>query len=839
MVLDKLRKGLRSESPVIAALKGHQWTSEAQKKDMIAKFQALPNLELEEIVWTATDPTPELRSAGLDLLKRRPDKGQALDALIPHLRTRSEAARRAVQRFLQELASADLGPFLVKLATTGDDFSRLAALELARSLPAEAAHGIYKQVLQDPNPKLRARALKAVSDTSVPGSAGRITELALPLLKDVDEEIRLAALSVLERNPSEALIPPVLELTRSGGGRVAEAALATLRRLLPTAKTDFTHEIMPLLADGSSTVRAGAVSLLEKLPPEVLARRFLLAFRDSFVWIRDRALETTTKAVPNFLPSLLRLTMDPDADVAHSAAEMTLSVSDPRAVPVWLNLTKDPDWWVRHRALEVLGKNGKGRDDALAKLLEALKDPEVMLSAAAALGEFGDRRAAGPVYEAFKAAADRPGDQLELLDSMASLGAVEPRMGPVIATIANLETLSVKIRDKARRIVGKLQGDGARDAIPLATVAPVAIDLSTIKNPKLLDLLADTVAHKASDFHIAVGFVPHRRLDGTLEPLDLPQVTPETATSWIKEIVTEAEWRELEQHRQIDLCVKVPGLGRFRANVFSQKQGYDATFRVIPQELMSLSEIGLPESVWDVTRYTQGLVLVTGPAGCGKSTTLACLLDRVNETRKGHIITVEDPVEFLHPNKECLVNQRQVPQHTVSFARALKAALREDPDVILIGEMRDLETISLAISASETGHLVLGTLHTTTAPGTIDRLINAFPPGQQGQIRAMVSDSLKAVISQALLPRPGGKGRVAAFEIMRGTPAVSALIRESKTFQLGSTLQTGQLSGMNTMDQALMKLVEAGKVDLEAALDRAAKKEPFEKLLQEERQALA
>ena len=315
------------------------------------------------------------------------------------------------------------------------------------------------------------------------------------------------------------------------------------------------------------------------------------------------------------------------------------------------------------------------------------------------------------------------------------------------------------------------------------------------------------------------------------------RVGREQAEKLIREVLTPDEWHRLVAERQIDLCLKVPGLGRFRANFFSQREGLDASFRAIPPNVPTLEDVGLPESVWEVARFTQGLVLVTGPAGCGKSTTLAALVNRVNETRAGHIITIEDPVEFVHPNKECLVNQRQVPHHTASFARALKAALREDPDVIMVGEMRDLETVALAISASETGHLVFGTLSTTTASGTVDRIINSFPAGQQAQIRTMVSESLKAVISQALLPRRGGYGRIAAFEILRGTTAVASLIRESKTFQLPSAIQTGQLSGMTTMDQALLKLVEEGKVDPEAALDRAVKKEPFEKILNEERLA--
>ena len=226
---------------------------------------------------------------------------------------------------------------------------------------------------------------------------------------------------------------------------------------------------------------------------------------------------------------------------------------------------------------------------------------------------------------------------------------------------------------------------------------------------------------------------------------------------WMPQIIGDRAG-ELEQARQIDFCYKDPELGRFRTNVFFQRKGLNAVFRLVPFEIPTLADIGLPESLWEITTYSQGLVLVTGPAGCGKTTTLAALVDRINETERSHILTIEDPIEYVHPNKESLVNQREIPAHSKSFAKALRQSLREDPDVILVGEMRDLETISLAITASETGHLVLGTLHTTTAASTVDRIINAFPPDQQGQIRMMIADSLKAVISQTLLPRRTARG---------------------------------------------------------------------------------
>jgi twitching motility protein PilT len=836
VVLEKLR--FRGEPGVVTQLREHKWTSEEQKKELLAKFQALSNPDPEYVVWTATDPVPEIRAAGVALLRKRSDRA-GLAALLPLLRTRSEAVRRAVQRFLKEAAGNQFGPFLLEISSHGDDWARLSSLDMARELPADTAFDVAKRVLTASNPTVRARALKAVSEMSFPGSASLAASLAVPLLQDENEEIRYSALSVLEKNPNETYFPDVLQMARTGSGRVMEASFAALKRLLSTAKQDHTPEIVPLLADGNATVRAGAVSLLLSFAPDLLARRILEHFRGSFVWVRDRAVETATAGLPNFVMALLALTNDPDAAFAKAASEMTLALTDARAIPVWLKLVDDPDFWVKSRALETLGKYGHGKDEVVGRVLTALKDPDVALSAASALGDLGDPRAASPLFEAFKTNMTRPDVQLEALDAMAKLAHAEPRVGAVLTKIAQTPQVEAKVREKARRLVGRIQGDAARDAIPEIEVDLHEIDLSAnASSAKLVEFLADTVQRGASDLHLATGFVPHRRMQGQLEAIDMPTMTRPRAMQLIREVLPDEDWKRLEKARHLDVCLKIAGLGRFRANFFSQRSGFDASFRVIPRSIPTIEEIGLPESVSDVLRFTQGLVLVTGPSGCGKSTTLAALVDRINETRPCHIVTIEDPVEFVHPNKEALVNQRQVPHHTASFARALRAALREDPDVILVGEMRDLETIALAITASETGHLVLGTVHTTNAPGTIDRVVNSFPAEQQQQIRVMLADSLKAVISQSLLPRRGIAGRVAAFEIMRLTPAIAALIREGKTHQLPSLLQTGQLHGMCTMDQSLLKLVEDGKIDPELALEKAQKKEPFERVLEDERKAL-
>jgi len=840
MVLEKLR-GLRSEPAFVVQLREHKWTSEGQKKDLLEKFQALVKPDAEWVAWTALDQTPEIRAAGLTILKRRHDR-TGLEALVPLLKTRSEAVRRAVMRFLKDLAGPQLGPFLQEVASRGDDFARLSALDLARELPAEAAFDIARRVLTAANPAVRARALKAVGDMTFEGSAAVAASLAVPLLQDENEEIRYSALAVLEKNPNESYFPDVLQMARTGGGRVAEASFAAIKRLLASARQDHTPEIVPLLADGNATVRQGTVNLLLPFPPDLVARRLLEHFRGSFVWVRDRAVETARDGLPGFVNALLGLTRDPDAAFAKAASEMTLALADVKALPVWIKLVDDRDLWVKTRAIETLGRVGKGNDEVLARLLAALKDPELVLPAASAVGDLGDRRAAQPLLDAFKGSAARPDVQMEILDAMAKLAVADAGVLPQIATmcsrVAQMTQLDAAVRKRARRYVGKLSGDEARDALPDIEPEIQTVELAGNQSARLVEFLADTVKRGASDLHLATGFVPHQRVQGLLEPMDAPPMTRERATQLIREVLDEGEWKRLEHERQIDVCLKLPGLGRFRANFFSQRGGFDACFRVVPKTIPTIEEIGLPTSFFDVLKLTQGLVLVTGPSGCGKSTTLAALIDRINETRPCHIITVEDPVEFVHPNKEALVNQRQVPHHTASFARALKAALREDPDVILVGEMRDLETISLAITASETGHLVLGTLHTTSAPATIDRIVSSFPPGQQGQIRVMLSDSLKAVVSQALLPRRGFAGRVAAFEILRSTPAVTALIREGKTHQLFSALQTGQTAGMITMDQYLLKLCEEDKVDPERAMEKALKKEPFEKLIADERQAL-
>jgi twitching motility protein PilT len=348
----------------------------------------------------------------------------------------------------------------------------------------------------------------------------------------------------------------------------------------------------------------------------------------------------------------------------------------------------------------------------------------------------------------------------------------------------------------------------------------------------LADLLLDVVARKASDLHITAGAHPIIRVRGRLTSLeDYPKLSPSDTRELVYSILTNHQRQRLETDWQLDFAYSVPGKARFRVNAYFQRASIGAAFRLIPFGILGIDELGLPPVVHEMTKKPRGFVLVTGPTGSGKSTTLAAMIDAINETREQHILTIEDPIEFLHGHKRCIVNQRELGFDAQSFSAALKAALRQDPDVILVGEMRDLETIHTALTAAETGHLVFATLHTQDAPQTIDRIIDVFPAEQQVQVRTQLAVSLQGVITQQLLPTADGSSRVAACEVLVSTPAVRNLIREGKTHQVYSVMQTGSASGMQTMDASLASLVRAGKISRPVAESASSTPEELGRLL--------
>jgi twitching motility protein PilT len=346
------------------------------------------------------------------------------------------------------------------------------------------------------------------------------------------------------------------------------------------------------------------------------------------------------------------------------------------------------------------------------------------------------------------------------------------------------------------------------------------------------EVLLEVIDRRASDLHITAGAPPMVRVRGRLTPIDgYPELSPTDTREIVYSILSNAQRQKFENNWQLDFAYQIPGRARFRVNAYFQRAAIGAAFRLIPFDVVPLETLGLPKVVAQFAERPRGLVLVTGPTGSGKSTTLASLLDVINENREEHIMTIEDPIEFLHQHKKCIVNQRELGSDATSFADALKAALRQDPDVILVGEMRDLETIGTALTAAETGHLVFATLHTQDTAQTIDRIIDVFPPEQQGQVRAQLSVAIQGIMTQMLLPTADGAGRAVAAEVLVPTPAVRNLIREGKTHQIYSVLQTGGQHGMQTMDAALVELVRAGKVTRQLAESRAHAPEELRRLL--------
>ena len=341
------------------------------------------------------------------------------------------------------------------------------------------------------------------------------------------------------------------------------------------------------------------------------------------------------------------------------------------------------------------------------------------------------------------------------------------------------------------------------------------------------ELLAFVVKNKASDLHLSAGLPPMIRVHGDVRRINLPAMDHSEVHGMIYDIMNDGQRKAYEENLECDFSFAIPNLARFRVNAFVQNRGAGAVMRTIPSKILSLEELNAPKSFGDIANQPRGIVLVTGPTGSGKSTTLAAMVNHINENEYGHILTVEDPIEFVHESKKCLINQREVGPHTLSFNNALRSALREDPDVILVGEMRDLETIRLALSAAETGHLVFGTLHTSSAAKTIDRIVDVFPAAEKDMVRSMLSESIRAIISQTLLKTKDGNGRVAAHEIMIGTPAIRNLIREAKVAQMYSAIQTGAGIGMQTMDQNLADLVRRGVITVAEARGKAANKESF------------
>jgi twitching motility protein PilT len=808
---------------VLKRLADKTYQTSQERDQLLAWLVSAPGLRARELAWMLFRPDRAYRDAVVPVLKRVADPETA-DVVIAECRHKPEAAVRAAATALFALGIAGTEQRLAALAVSGKG----EAQEIARRLLLEAPvsptlEPVLWQLAAGGRPEDRAHFLARLAASPVdPKSIPRWQRLA----RDPDKAIRQKALPVLARADPTGSTDLLVEQIPLVDYSTQQLLVEALTRAAAGQGAAFADRLLPLVASGDPGTRSAVLKILVGMPERrEVVRRYIVFSKTLAGWARDRALESMRAFGPDLLEPTIELLSDPDQEVRASAMLVAQSFEDPRIVPATIGLLKDPDWWIRITAAETLGRLRDPR--AVEPLVEALADPEARWSAVEALGRIGDARAATALSKLLQDPA--PEVRIEVIQALSHFD--HPQMLDAVRHVARHDP-SRAVRGRALEIAREMAARSQARLADEEALKQAALAAQAGQNePRLNTLLAGTRNNAASDFHLAVGQPPIIRLAADLLRAQGQPFTAEQTAAMVREILTDDQWAKLQAERQIDFCHYIPTAGRYRANVFLDQKGLNGVFRVIAERPPTIAEIGLPPHLAEIADYHQGLVIVCGPSGSGKSTTLAALVNLFNETRHDHVITMEDPVEFVHPFKNCLVNQREVGRDTASFSRALRAALREDPDVIVIGELRDSESVSLALTAAETGHIVLGTLNSTSAGKAVDRILSSFPADDQGQIRAALSESLKFVIAQRLLPAREPRKQVACFEVLRNTVAVANMIREEKTFQIPSAMQIGRSQGMQTFDDALKALVQAGRISGEAGYRAATKKEEFEAFL--------
>ena len=794
--------------------------SSQERDELLKHLAAAEGLGARDVVWMLFRPDRAYRDAAVALLKRLLQV-DTVDFIVAECKGKPDAAVRSAASTLFSLAIPGAEQRLAELSTTGQPDAHEVVRRLLLEAPVSAT---LEPVLWGLTTS--GRIEDRVAFLSHLGTAP-VDARSIPrwqrLARNPEKAIRDRALAILAQHAPQSSIDLFVEQLSLVDYSTQQLLVAALTEASAGQGLAFADRILPLMAAGDAATRSAVLKILLRMPERrELVKRYIIFSKTLAGWARDRALESMRAFGSDLLEPTIELLSDPDQEVRDAAMTVASSFDDPRIVPATIGLLKDADWWIRIAAVETLGRLRDRR--AVPALIEALADPEARWSAVEALGRLGDVQAVPALAKLLSDPAPevrieviqalRHFDHPQALEMVRQAAAQDPAR-PVRARALEIA------QEMAAGSQTKLAGEESLKQAALAATARQG-------EPRLNALLIATRNKGGSDFHLAVDQPPLVRLAADLLRAQGEPYTAQQTEAMLREILTESQWERLGRERQLDFCHFIPNAGRYRANVFLDQRGYNAVFRVIPERPPTIAEIGLPPRLAEIADYHQGLVIVCGPSGSGKSTTLAALVNLFNETRHDHVITMEDPVEFVHPFKNCLVNQREVGTATQSFARALRAALREDPDVIVIGEMRDNESVSLALTAAETGHIVLGTLSSTSAPKALDRIISSFPVDQQGQIRASLSESLKYVIAQRLLPAKEPRTQVACFEILKNTLPIANMMRDEKTSQIPSAMQIGRAQGMQTFDDALRALLAAGRITGDTAYRAAVKKEDFE-----------
>jgi twitching motility protein PilT len=810
----------------IKRLANKEFATTDERDELLVRLASADGLKARDLVWMLFRPDRALREAGAKLLQRLRDP-DTLDVFLVEMKAKPDAAMRAATIAFFALGLPGIEARLGQILSAPETKETRELQQLARRLvvempPSKGVEGLLWLVestaVDDRQAVIDKLALLDVDPRSVPRWQA--------LVRDSDRAVADKAIEVLATRAVASSVPLLVEQLPRAGYTTQQVIVDALRRLAAGQGAAFVDVLLPLIAAGEASTRTSVLKVLVGIGDhhEVI-KRYVNFARTLPGFIRDRAIEALRDFGEELIEPLIELLADADDETRAAAIGIASVFDDPRLVPSTIPLLKDPDWWMRIAAADTLGRLKDRR--AVEPLIAALADPDVRWPAVEALGRIGDPRALNALGQMLS--DPQPNVRIEVLQALKNFD--HPQVPQVLTKIATTDP-NRNVRAHALDVLDELTRGDAAKAQSLASVRAQAMQARSAQGePRLHTFLINTRNSGASDFHLSVGQPPIVRIASELLRAQAEPFTAEQTESMLREVLTEAQWATLQSQQQLDFCYMIPQAGRYRGNVFIDHRGYHGVFRVIPEKPPTIHELGLPAHLAEIADYHQGLVLICGPSGSGKSTTLAALVNLFNETRSDHVLMMEDPVEFVHPFKNCLINQREVNTHTRSFARALRAALREDPDVIVIGELRDNESISLALLAAETGHIVLGTLNSTSAPKAIDRILSSFPVDEQPQIRASISESLKFVIAQRLLPAKEGRKQVACFEILKGTANIGSMIRDEKTYQLYSAMQVGRAAGNQTFDEALKDLVRRDLITAETAYMAALKKEDFEALV--------
>ncbi len=795
------------------------WKTEEEKKEVLDQLRAA-GLKPIEALPLLMHQDPGVRQVGVDIFLDKPDTA-AVASLIEQMGTQSQAVKAFLARLFPRIPSEIMKKTVDELIADKTTQKQRLGWEIAVALGPDLRVHYLERAMREAPVAMRITALQRLVKDKKPDD---LLPLLIESARSDDARLASVALEALVPVQSGQVQEVMVERFAHGDATSREIASRYLEEAATRDPIAMRKRILDWLTKGDDATRRLSMQILLRTgdPPQVILDVLNVSL-ELAGWVRNRILDTLKTFGDEVLKPAVSLLDHEKEEIRTSALVLVEHFHDPRVVLPVCKLLTDPDWWLRITACDTLGRLKDER--AVPYLVKALDDQEARWAAIDALAQIGSTTALKPLANLLR--DPRQEVRLEVVAALSHF--TDARLVPLLKAVKEKDP-SVEVRTRATEVLRDMSdrlGVANEQSDPTA-----GADVRRAKLARPIDrLLSDIRDAGYSDLHLTVGEPPFVRKAGTLVRMEGYEATSaETTAEWIMSVLSERQRKVFEATGELDFCHNIPEVGRYRANAFRQRKGLAATFRVIPNVPPTFADLRLPGQLTQLLDYHQGIIVVSGPAGSGKSTTLAAIINLINESKADHVITLEDPIEFVHPIKQALVNQREVGKHTQSFARALRGALREDPDVIMVGEMRDVETIRMALTAAETGHLVIATLHTTSAIQTVERLIGAFPPEEQAQARMGLSEALKYVVCQSLVRRKDGHGRVAVFEVLKNTFSVGNLIRDDKAFQISSMMQIGRNFGMQTVDMALMDLVEKGMISPETAWLRAENQGNFEAL---------